>query len=145
MAIIRKVKSSRFFMGKLDHGSDLLEEITAICQKEDIRLGRIEALGAVKRACLGFYDQQSREYQFLELNEPLEITNLVGNVSLKDGNPIVHAHITLADESGKAYGGHLAPGTIVFACELSLECFDGPFFERNFDHETGLPLWTMSD
>ena len=145
MAIIRKVKSSRFFMGKLDHGSDLLEEITAICQKEDIRLGRIEALGAVKRACLGFYDQQSREYQFLELNEPLEITNLVGNVSLKDGNPIVHAHITLADESGKAYGGHLAPGTIVFACELSLESFDGPSFERGLDHKTGLPLWTMSD
>lgn len=144
MAIMRKIKSSRFFMGKLEHGSDLLEEITAICQKEDIRLGRIEALGAVKRACLGFYNQLSREYQFLELNEPLEITNLVGNVSLKDGNPIVHAHITLADESGKAYGGHLAPGTIVFACELSLESFDGPCFERDFDHETGLPLWTMS-
>jgi predicted DNA-binding protein with PD1-like motif len=145
MPIMKKVNSSRLFMGKLNHDCDLLEEITAICRKEDIRLGRIEALGAVKRACLGFYDQQSREYQFLELNEPLEITNLVGNVSLKEGNPIVHSHITLADEAGKAYGGHLAPGTIVFACELFLESFDGPSFERNFDHETGLPLWTMSE
>jgi len=145
MSIIKKVKSSRLLMGKLGHGSDLLEELTAICQKEDIRLGRIEAFGAVKRACLGFYDQQSREYRFLELDQPLEITTLVGNVSLKEGNPIVHAHITLANEAGKAYGGHLAPGTIVFACELSLECFDGPPFERGFDHETGLPLWSITD
>ena len=145
MAIMKKIKSNRLFLGKLNHGSDLLEEITAICQKEDIRLGRIEALGAVKQACLGFYNQQSREYQFLEFNQPLEITSLVGNVSLKEGDPIVHAHITLADEAGRAYGGHLAPGTIVFACELFLEVLEGPPFERGFDHETGLPLWTMSN
>lgn len=144
MAIMKKVKSSGFFMGKLSHGSDLLEEFTDICQKEDVRLGRIEAIGAVKRACIGFYNQQAREYQYLELNRPLEITSLVGNVSLKDGNPIVHAHITLADESGKAYGGHLAPGTIIFACEFFLESIEGPCFSRGFDDETGLPLWSMS-
>ncbi len=145
MAIIKKVKSTQLLMGKLRHGGDLLEEITGICQREKIRLGRVEALGAVKRACIGFYNQQSREYQFLELDQPLEITNLVGNVSLKEGNPIVHAHVTLTDETGKAYGGHLAPGTIVFACELFLEVLDGPPFERGFDDETGLPLWTMSE
>ncbi len=141
MAIVRKIKSSQLLMGKLSHGKDLLEEVTAICQKEDIRLGRVEAIGAVKKACIGFYDQQSRQYQFLEFHQHMEITNLVGNVSLKDGKPIVHAHITLSDEAGKAYGGHLAPGTIVFACELVLESFEGPLFERDLDDETGLPLW----
>jgi predicted DNA-binding protein with PD1-like motif len=129
-------------MGKLSYGCDLLEELTAICQKENIRLGRIEALGAVQRAHLGFYDQHTREYQFLALSQPLEITKLIGNVSLKDGKPFVHAHVTLADEEGKAFGGHLAPGTVVFACEFIIEVFDGPVFERGLDEETGLPLWT---
>jgi predicted DNA-binding protein with PD1-like motif len=69
----------------------------------------------------------------------------VGNISLKDGNPIIHAHITLAGKTGKTYGGHLAPGTVIFACEFILEVFDGPIFERGFDEETSLPLWTISE
>ena len=145
MSIMKKVRSRQLFMGKLDHGADLLEEISHVCRIEDIGLGRIEALGAVRKACIGYYDQKAREYRFMDLNRHLEITHLIGNISLKDGAPIVHAHITLADEKGNAYGGHLAPGTIVFACEFILETFDGPVFTRGLDHQTGLPLWTMSE
>jgi predicted DNA-binding protein with PD1-like motif len=144
MAITKKVKSREVLIGKLSHGGDLLEEVTDICRKENIQLGRVEALGAVQRARLGFYNQQTHEYQFHVVDQPLEITKLVGNVSLKDGNPFVHAHITLADKTGNAYGGHLAPGTLVFACEFILEAFDGPILERVFDEVTGLPLWKMS-
>ena len=141
---MNKVQSRQLFIGKLDYGSDLLEEISLICQKEDIELGRVEALGAVQKACIGYYDQKAREYRFIELNRHLEITHLIGNISFKDGAPMVHAHITLADESGNAYGGHLSPGTIVFACEFILEVFDGPLLNRAFDQQTGLPLWSMS-
>ena len=128
-------------MGKLSHGCDLLEELTGICTKHDIRLGRVEAIGAVQKARVGFYNQETREYQFLDLDHSLEIAGLVGNVSLKEGRPFVHAHISLSDEEGRAFGGHLAPGTIVFACEFVLEAFDGPEFSRAFDQETGLPLF----
>ena len=145
MAVMKKVKSRELFMGKLSHGGDLLKEITDLCRKENIQLGRIEALGAVQKASLAFYNQQTHEYQFFVIDQPLEITKLVGNVSLKDGTPIVHAHITLADKTGKTYGGHLAPGTVIFACEFILEVFDGPIFERGFDEETSLPLWTISE
>ena len=145
MSTINKVQSRQLFIGKLDYGSDLLEEISLVCQKKDIELGRVEALGAVQKACIGYYDQKAREYRFIELNRHLEITHLIGNISFKDGAPMVHAHITLADESGNAYGGHLSPGTIVFACEFILEVFDGPLLNRDFDQQTGLPLWSMSE
>jgi len=130
-------------MGKLRYGADLLEEITEICKEKNIRLGRIEAIGAVQKACIGFYHQSDRSYQFHTIDQPLEITNLTGNISIKDGGPFVHAHITLADATGQAYGGHLAPGTIVFACEWIIEAYDGTVFERRFDDETGLPLWAI--
>jgi hypothetical protein len=133
------------FMGKLEFGADLLEEITRICVDRDIHLGWVEALGAVKKARLGYYNQKEREYHFYELDQTLEITNLVGNVSIKDGVPIVHAHVTFSDKDGHAYGGHLAPGTIVFACEIVIQVLDGPKFERVFDQETGLPLWNMNE
>ena len=143
MAMMKKVKVREVFMGRLSHGGDLLEEITDICRKENIQLGWIEALGAVKKARLAFYNQETHEYQFFVIDQALEIMKLVGNVSLKDNNPFIHAHITLSDRAGNAYGGHLALGTVVFACEFILEALDGPMIKRDFDEATGLPLWAM--
>ena len=143
MTEFKRVRSRDIVMGKLSCGCDLLEELTNISTERDVKLGRIEAIGAVQKARIGFYNQETRIYQFIALDHPLEITNLIGNISLKDGNPFVHAHITLSDESGKSYGGHLAPGTVIFACEFILEAFDGPAYNRCFDEETGLPLWSI--
>jgi len=145
MAVMKKVKPRQVFIGRLTHGGDLLEEISNMCLKENIQLGWFEALGAVKRGRLAFYNQETHEYEFFVIEQPLEITKLAGDVSLKDGHPFIHAHITLSDKSGKAYGGHLAPGTVIFACEFKLEVFDGPGIKRDFDEATGLFLWTMPE
>lgn len=143
MAKMEKYSPGRVVMGRLDHGADLLEEITEICRKEGIRMGRVEAIGAVSGARLGFYDQKTREYQFFTIDQPLEILKLAGNISIKDGDPMVHAHVVLGDKDGKAFGGHLAPGTTVFACECIIGVLEGPVLERKSDRETGLPLWGM--
>ncbi|MBF0214167.1 MAG: DNA-binding protein [Magnetococcales bacterium] len=132
------------WMGRLPHGSDLLESLNQICREQGIRLGRIEGLGAVKRARLGFYDQERKSYDFLEFDQPLEITQLTGNVSLKEGQPFVHVHVTLADHAGHAFGGHLASGTEIFAAEVIIQAFDGEPLQRGWDDVTGLPLWSPS-
>jgi len=143
MAVMKEVKLKEIFVGKLKHGADLLEELTDICKEKNIQLGRVEAIGAVQKAVIGYYHQDKREYEYLNLDKHLEILNLTGNISIKDGNPMVHAHVTLADAEGKAFGGHLAPGTIIFACECVIEAFDGVILKREFDEETGLPLWNI--
>ena len=145
MATWRTMGAGRTLMGRGRFGGDLLDEITGVCRVEGVTLGRVEALGAVSKARVGFYNQNAREYQFLELDRHLEITALVGNVSLKDGQPTVHAHVTLSDEQGNAFGGHLAPGTVIFACEFVIQELTGDALTRGFDEETGLPLWQMSD
>lgn len=145
MSMLKEVKLAKIFMGRLRHGSDLLDELTGICREKYIRLGRVEAIGAVQKACIGFYDQERREYRYTRIDQPLEVTNLTGNISIKDGSPFVHAHATLADSTGKAYGGHLAQGTIVFACECVIESLEGPSFERVPDRESGLSLWETNE
>jgi predicted DNA-binding protein with PD1-like motif len=139
--IIKKINHGNIFMGRLNQGADLLEELNKICWEKGIQLGQVQALGAVQKALIGYYDQESREYHFHTLNKPHEILSLVGNISLKDNKPMVHAHITLADEAGKACGGHLAPGTIIFACEYLIQSFKGEVYKRKLDDATGLPLW----
>ena len=137
-----EIKPRRRIMGRLTKGADLLGALEEQCRSHNITLGEVWAIGAVTRARVGYYKQDLRKYMFIDLDRPLEILTLIGNVSLKDGQPMVHAHVTLGDEEGRACGGHLAPGTPVFACEFVIqECLSEKVFQRALDEETGLFLW----
>ncbi len=145
MALLRRMDVKERFIGRIEHDADLLEALGELCRARGIRVGWFEGLGAAKKGALSFYDQQTHEYRVVEIDQPLEITGLVGNISMKDGAPFVHAHVTFADDAGRALGGHLAAGTIVFACEVTIEVLEGPILERVFDETTGLSLWTMPE
>jgi len=138
-------RPGRSFMGRLAKGDDLLQSLEKFCQEQNITLGEVRALGAVSRARVGFYNQEERKYYFLDFEQPLEILALVGNISLKDGQPMVHAHVTLANAAGRAWGGHLAAGTPVFACEFAVHEYQADqTLARQNDPETGLMLWPKS-
>src|SRR3974390_420289 len=133
------VTEARKILGRLQKGDDLLGALTTICQDLGITLGEVKALGAVSRARIGFYHQDTRQYEWLDLPKPLEILALEGNISLKDSKPFVHAHVTLSDDAGRAYGGHLADGTVVFATEFVIqELKADQSLNRQMDEETGL-------
>jgi predicted DNA-binding protein with PD1-like motif len=134
-------KHKRTIIGQLPSGSDLYEELSKIVEGEDILLGRIQGIGAVTQATIAYYDQIKSEYLSLEFTGGMEIVSLTGNISMRDGKPFVHAHIVLSDREGKTYGGHLLPGTKIFACEVFIEEFDGEKLIRTKDNKTGLFLW----
>src|SRR2546426_10956821 len=131
----------RTYFGQLPFGADLYEGLTQIVQKENIRLGRIQAIGATTHAVVAFFDQIKKVYNPIEFQGRMEILSLNGNVSVRDGKPFVHVHIVLGDPQGKAVGGHLLPGTILFACEVFIEELEGDELVRELDARTGLHLW----
>ncbi len=131
----------RTFVGQLPLGADLYEGLTAIAQREKIHMGRIQGLGATTHAVVAYYDQAERKYNSMEFPGGMEILNLHGNISLRDGKPFVHAHIVLGDPQGKVFGGHLLPGTKVFAFEVFIDVFEGEEFSRQQEDTTGLYLW----
>jgi len=129
------------FLGKLPHQSDLIEALTATACANGIGAGAVQVIGALQRASIGFYDQGNKTYRTIHFDRPLEIASGMGNISLRDGNPFVHLHLTLADEEGKAFGGHALEGCIVFAAEFVLVPLTGAAPVRTFDETTGLFLW----
>jgi hypothetical protein len=131
----------RTYIGRLPQGADLLESITRICKEENIKIGKITAIGAVKKAVIAIYDQTEKKYHNLEFNKEMEMVSCIGNVSILNGQPFVHCHISLADEQGRCFGGHLMVGTEIFVCELIIEEFEGEPIERVYDEQTGLSLW----
>ncbi|MEK6571996.1 MAG: PPC domain-containing DNA-binding protein, partial [Bacteroidota bacterium] len=127
--------------GQVPTGADLYESISKICTEEDVKIGKVTALGAVSQAAIAYYDQKKKKYQPITFKKHLEILNCTGNVSLKDGKPFVHVHATFSDRIGNVFGGHLTPGTIVFACEVTIEELEGKGLDRKLDDKTGLNLW----
>ncbi len=137
-------KIERTVIGQLPRGADLYESLTSIAQKENIRLGRIQAIGATTHAVVAYFDQDQHQYVPIELPGGREILNLLGNISLKDGKPFVHAHIILGDRQGHVFGGHLMLGTKVFACEVFIDEYEGAELIREKDENTGLFIWKSS-
>lgn len=131
----------RTLMGQFPHGADLYESLTALVQRENIRIGRIQGIGATTHAVIAYYDQNDREYKRLEFDGGMEILHCSGNISIRDGKPFVHAHIILGDRQGKTVGGHLLPGTKLWAFEVSIDELEGEQLIREEDKKTGLFLW----
>ncbi|NLV71110.1 MAG: DNA-binding protein [Actinobacteria bacterium] len=122
-------------------GSDLLKELQEYVLAENINLAWLSGVGAVSKANIRYYDQPKQQWIENQFDQRLEVAGMWGNVSLLNGEPIVHVHIVVADEKGHAYGGHLADGTLVFNLEILLTVLSGPPVIRKMDPETGLTLW----
>lgn len=135
-------QSRRTFVMRAEHDSELVSSITEFAREKGIKKASFTAVGAVKRAKLGYYDQQKHEYTTFSLEGPHEIASCVGNISLKEGQPFAHAHAVLADEKGNTKAGHLVEAT-VFAAEVHLQELTGPELVREHDEITGLSLWKM--
>ena len=138
--MIREFKQGRIFLARLDHGADIISQITDLAEKNGVETGALSAIGALSRAELGYYDQLSHEYGTFSLEEPVELASCSGNISMRDGRPFVHAHAVLSDRTGRTWGGHLTSGTI-FAAELFLQELSGLPLKRVPDSITGLKLW----
>jgi predicted DNA-binding protein with PD1-like motif len=139
--LVRELKGGRSLLVRLDHGVDLVDQISKLAVAEGIRTGTFSALGALTQAEIAFYDQESHEYSELLVEESSELVSCTGNVSIRDGKPFVHAHVVLADCDGKTIGGHLLHGNI-FAAELFLIELLGEPMVRESDETTGLYLWS---
>jgi predicted DNA-binding protein with PD1-like motif len=132
---------ARVLLGRLERGDDLAEGLVRFCAAHGVEAGSLSGIGALEQAALGYYDQAAGRYDTLQIEQGLEIAALTGNVSRKDGEPFVHAHLVLAGADRRCFGGHMQPGCRVFACEFTLWAFEGPAPERMPDPATGLALW----
>lgn len=126
----------------LDNHVEIVEALTAFCTEKEILAGSITGLGAINEATFRFLNPATKQYVDKTFAEQMEITNLTGNISQKDGKPYLHLHITASRSDYSCIGGHLLSARINGACELLVEDFwDCGKIGRRFDEETGLNLY----
>ena len=133
-------KIGRVVFARLSEDEDLLEAIILRTKQAEITTGFFTLIGALKKAKFGFYHEQ--EYKPIEISEPVEIVSCIGNISLKEEELIIHAHISISNKEGEAFGGHLLPGCVVSVnAELVLVEATDLILQRVLDEKTKLYLW----
>jgi predicted DNA-binding protein with PD1-like motif len=138
-----ELREGRVLLLRLNHDQEMVAQIVDLAEKNNIRTGVFTVIGALCRAELAFYDQAAHRYQTIKVDRPAEIVSCIGNISIRDERPFVHAHATLSDSDGSVVAGHLSAGT-VFAAELFLQELSGEPLIRRHDPITDLYLWSDS-
>jgi predicted DNA-binding protein with PD1-like motif len=138
----RKFDCGRNLIVRAKHDSDIIKFVTDVAKENGITAATFTAIGALKNAKLGFYDQKRHKYLENVLSAPQEIASCVGNISIKEDEAFVHAHAVLADKEGNTKAGHLLEGK-VFAAEVHLIELAGEKVVRKYDAVTGLSLWDI--
>ena len=128
------------YVVRIDRGEEILASLMALCRKEDIRLAQVDALGAVDHAIVSVYDVPTKTFFRKEFNEAMEISNLCGTVSRKDGEVYIHLHATLCDTNLAAHGGHANELRISATCEMVVRTIPGEV-GRQLDENIGLNLF----
>ena len=121
---------ARFRALRLRPGDDVRDKLEEFVKQRGIRAGFVASCaGSLRVAAIRFADQKN----VTTLTGPFEIVSLSGTLS-PDGP---HLHITVADATGKTFGGHLGSGATVYTtAEIVVGELRGSRFHREIDPAT---------
>lgn len=137
MYLINKERGQHFL--RVERGEELVEKVQEYCRANNITAGWVNGLGACDHAVISYYDLEKKEYIKHELEEEFELLSLIGNISVVDDKPFMHAHVTLGNRDKTVIGGHLHMMRISGTGEILITKFDAEL-TRSKDTTTGLSL-----
>jgi predicted DNA-binding protein with PD1-like motif len=129
----------RIYVLRIERGEEVIKTITDLCKREGVANAFFRGIGAVEGLTCGYYALTEKEYHFTHYAEMVEVASLTGNITLKDGEPFVHAHGVFTNTKNEAFGGHIKEMVSGIVVEIVLEVLDSNI-ERVHDDATGLFL-----
>lgn len=124
---------------RLETGERVVESLVGLLRTERVGFANLSAAGALQWARLGFWDPDTRAYQYRELEEQLEVVSFQGNASIREGSPFLHLHVALGRRDLTVLGGHLGEAVVHPTLEVWLRTEDIEV-RRSRDAATGLDL-----
>ncbi|MFR4986604.1 MAG: PPC domain-containing DNA-binding protein [Lachnospirales bacterium] len=132
-------KFENTIIARIDKGEEIIEQIKEIVIKEEIKLASIQALGAVGQFTIGVFKTNEKQYLSNEFNGDFEIVSLTGTINTMDNKFYCHLHMSVGNEKGEVFGGHLNRAIVSATCEMVITIISG-IVDRYYDEEVGLNL-----
>jgi uncharacterized protein len=131
--------NERTFAVIFDAGDEVIASLEAFAAEERLSASQFSAIGAFKDAVLGYFDWGKKAYEKIPIEDQVEILSLIGDITLKDGKPNIHAHVVVGKRDATAHGGHLLEARVRPTLEVILT--EVPkHLTRHLDTKSGLAL-----
>ena len=121
----------------LKAGSKIPDDILAIARKEKMRTATVGAIGGVQELKLGYFNHREKRYEEHEFREFLEVTGILGNLTLKEGKPFLHIHGTFGRRDLSTLAGHIVAAKVSPLLEVAVTPTKNRALRR-FDDDLGL-------
>ena len=125
---------------RIDKGEEIISKLVEVCEKEEVQLANINAIGAVGEFEVGLFNTGEKKYYSNVHKGDFEIVSLTGSITTKEGKIYHHIHMSAADKENKVYGGHLNSAIVSATCEMFVRIIQGSV-DREFNDEIGLNLF----
>ena len=138
-----RIDKSKAYM-TLAKGDNINKTFESFAEVKGIGCAWMNGIGALENPEIGYYSLEDKAYHRKTFKGEYELTSLIGNITLKEGKPFSHAHITFSDTEFRVFGGHLFNADITAAGEFIMQ-FGSDEIDREMNTEIGLPLWCLEE
>lgn len=121
----------------LPAGAKIPKDIVSIAIKEKFDTARVEAIGGVDKLRLAYFNRMTKKYDESDYYEFFEVTSLLGNITLKDAKPFLHAHGNFGRKDRSVIGGHIVSANVFPLLEVVVTPTVNKAL-RKFDEDLGL-------
>lgn len=111
-------EANGLFVVSLKRGDDICTKLGELAEHEKIVGASVAAIGAIEDPELGFYKLERKEYIRKVFKGNWELVSFLGNISLKDGKPFLHAHVSISDNNFTVVGGHFFDARVAAVVEM---------------------------
>ena len=129
---------------RLEKGEEVVETLKRFLASEGIGFGNFSAAGALQWIRLAYWNPTTRQYEYREMEEQLEVVSFQGNASRVDGDPHLHLHGAFGRKDFTVVGGHVKEARVNPTLEVWLRAEEIEV-ERKRDQDTGLELLDLPD
>jgi len=128
----------------LAKGDNINKTFESFAEVKGVGCAWLNGIGALENPEIGYYSLEDKSYYRKTFKGEYELTSLIGNITLKEGKPFSHTHITFSDTEFRVFGGHLFNANITAAGEFIMQ-FGSDEINREMNAVIGLPLWCLEE
>ena len=136
-----RIDNTQIFM-TLAKGDYINRTFESFAEIKGVGCAWLNGIGALANPEIGYYSINDKSYHRKHFNGEFELTSLIGNITIKEGKPFAHTHITFSDTNYKVFGGHLFDAKITAAGEFLMQLGNNNI-TREMNNEIGLSLWCL--
>jgi len=120
MQVHETTAAAHVFQTRFSAGDEIMSGLTDLAIKQHITSGYVTGLGGLSGAVLAFGDPKVGAFKKVPITDKCELVSLVGDISERDGKPVVHLHAVVAFADGSTKAGHVMEAHVAPLAEIAV-------------------------